>query len=454
MKKTVMLAGWILWAAFRLTGQTYVVRGTIEHAEKGQIYLAAYHGDRFRIIDSMLTVTGSFYFLFDESTDPGLYRVFFSDRAGGVRSDRRFFEFIYNRENVEVYVATSERGPLPYFDNTVENQVYKLFQDYELSYEAQVMATYGQLPEAGAVHRYDSIQLARQHFMDSLTALFPDLYVIRMMNAFRAPLIPGAMTHSQRIDTLKSCFFARAAIDDPLLLNAPVYTYKMVDYLSLFKVDTLTAEEQEDAFCLAVDGIMAHVSADVTVRSFVVDFLLEGFELLGMEKVQLYLADHYLDAACESGVAELVRSRMEGYRDMTTGSLAPDFVVRDWHGYAHQLSRLDFTYTLVVFWASTCEHCRHLLPELNSWYTEDRTIDLEVVAISLDTLEADFRKYSEELNPPWIHARDPLGWNGKIAADYYIYATPSLFLLDREQRIVARPSSFRQFLRVAKKLED
>jgi thiol-disulfide isomerase/thioredoxin len=470
----------ILSVAFGLWGQTYVVRGTIEHAEKGQVYLAAFRNDRFRIIDSMMTQTGSFYFLFDESSDPGLYRVVFSDRVDGVRSDQRFFEFIFNRENVEVYVASGDRGPIPYFDHTMENQVYRLFQDYELAYEAQVMLTYSQLPEPQAVFRYDSIQVARHQFMDSLTARYPDLYAIRMMNAFRSPLIPGKMSHAERIDTLKTCFFDQASLDDPLLLNAPVYTFKIIDYLSLYKVDTLSTQEQEEQFCLAVDGIMAHVSEEASLRSFVVDFLLSGFEMLDMETVQLYIADYYLDEACESDVAELVRSRMEGYKAMTIGSLAPDFVIRDMLGTNHQLSRLKHAYVLVIFWASTCEHCQEMLPKLHRWYVEDRTTgsedrivdpedrtkgsedrivdpedrttDLEVVAISLDTLESNFERYTEMLDPKWIHAIAPQGWNGKIAADYYIYATPSLFLLDGEQRILARPTSFRQFQRALKKL--
>lgn len=455
MKRIVIyLTAFIFFGTMELSGQTYVIRGTIENAERGQIYLAAYQDDRFSIVDSILTESGSFHFLFDETSDPGLYRVIFSDRVEGLRSDLRFFEFIFNGENVEVYVASGERGPLPYFDNTLENQVYKLFQDYELSYEAQVMITYGQLPESRAVSRYDSIQLARAQFLDSLTNLYPDLYATRMMNAFRAPLIPGAITHSQRIDTLKSCFFAHSAIDDPLLLKAPVYTYKIIDYLSLYKMDTLSMEEQEEQFCLAVDGIMASVSADSSLRSFVLSFLLEGFELLGMETVQIYIADHYLDDACESDVVELVQSRMEGYKAMAIGSFAPDFVIRDMFGKKHRLSHLDSPYVLLIFWASTCEHCQEMISELYDWYANENTLDLEVLAISIDTSEANFLRYTEELKPTWIHAHETLGWNGKIASDYHIYATPSLFLLDREKHIVARPTSYRQFLRVVKNLEN
>jgi hypothetical protein len=286
MNRTLLLIGMLVLGAFSLRGQSYIVRGTIANAEKGQVYLAAFHGDRYSLVDSIQTASGEFHFLFNPDTDPGLYRIIFSGR---------FIEFIFNWENVEVFVANGEMGPVPYFDNTVENQVYSEFMEYELNYEARVLIAYGLLPDPDAIVSYNYIQQERNRFMDSLTFLYPDLYAIRMMNAFRSPVIPGAKTHAQRMDTLKSCFFDHAAIDDPGLLNAPVYTYKMIDYLSLFKVDTLSVDQQETQFCMAVDGIMTHVSDDPPLRSFVMDFLLEGFELLGMEKVQVHIAENYLE---------------------------------------------------------------------------------------------------------------------------------------------------------------
>ncbi len=45
----------------------------------------------------------------------------------------------------------------------------------------------------------------------------------------------------------------------------------------------------------AVDRIMVNTSPVPELRSFVVEFLIEGFELLGLEQVQLHLADNYLE---------------------------------------------------------------------------------------------------------------------------------------------------------------
>ncbi len=460
MRRATLLILFALSGMLLLNGQSYVVQGTIENAEEGRIYLASYYADRFNIVDSMESASGFFYFLFTGDEPPGIYRIIFSDRINGILTENRFVEFIYNRENIEIAVDIRNGTPVPRFSNTAENVVYSAFMDFELEYESALTSVYQDLYPADSSEQcinaallYDTLQVRRTRFMDSLSTLYPDLYAVRIMNAFRAPFTPGSLSHRERIDTLKVRFFDRARIDDPLLLYAPVYSFKIVDYLSLYKVDTFTMEEQEHAFIEAADRIMEHVSPDPELSGFVVSFMLEGFELLGMEQVQLHLAEHYLAESCESDVAELVRLRVEGYERMTPGKLAPDFVIRDLEGRSHQLSRMEHPYVAVLFWSSSCEHCREMLTELNRWYRQDNYLGIEVVAISIDTSALEFERYVESLNPGWVTTRDPLGWAGKLAGDYYVYATPALFLIDYDRVIVARPGNFRQFLRAVRKLE-
>jgi peroxiredoxin len=460
MKRVAFIFGFLLGTLPLLHGQSWLIQGNIENAEEGPVLLASFYGDRFRVIDSIDTNSGFFYFMLSEDIPPGIFRIIYADRVDSIRNQNRFIEFIYNRENIEIFVASTERGPVPYFENSLENQVYSGFMVFELGYEAQLMSVYKELyPHKGgmndeAVLRYNAIQGERESYMDSITLLHPDLYAVRIMNAFRAPIIPGEMSHLQRIDTLKECFFDHAPIDDPTLLHAPVYTFKLIDYLSLYKADTLTKNQMEEEFIKAVDRIMVNVSREGQLRVFVVEFLLEGFELLSMEQVQMHLADYYLDEACESDIVELVLSRMEGYKLMSPGKQAPDFVIRDVKGKNYQLSGLGHSYVLVLFWSSTCDACRELLPELHNWYLSENSYDLEVVAISIDTSVANFEYIYKQLNPSWISSHDPLGWYGKISSDYHVYATPTLFLLDRERTILARPSGFRQFVRTVRRLED
>ena len=454
------ILGFLIMIPDRLTAQPYIIQGSIEHSGQGMIYLASFYGDRFRIADSIETSTGSFLFLLSDEFPPGVCRLIFSDEYGGIRSENRFVEFIYNREDISMGISINENGPIPVFENSTENRVYFEFMTFQLEYEEMLTRVYNQLFPArpggdrydSTVKRYEELQHGRNSFMDSLTLLYPGLYATRIMNAFRAPVVRGSMTHPERIDTLKLHFFDVASIDDPDLLYAPVYTYRIVDYLSLYSVDTFSMEHQEAKFVEAVDQIMMNVSPLPELRSFVVEFMLEGFELLGMEQVLIHLADQYLDESCESEVAELVRTRMEGYKKMAAGATAPDFTVRDTDGKSRILSEIPNPYTLVVFWTSTCGHCRELIPELKQWYMEENTIDMEVVAISIDSSTALFEQYIAQEPMPWITVHDPAGWQGRVASLYQIYATPTLFLVNRERTILARPASFRQLQKTLKKL--
>jgi len=455
-------AGLLLLLSVSLVrGQPYVVKGTLAHADKGKIYLAAFYGDRFSVVDSMETETGSFYFMLTEQHKPGVYRIIFNDLYEGIRSENLFIEFIFNREDVDIFTGDGEGGLVPYFAGSVENTVYHEFADYEIRYEERILELYRTLdpPEPfnplyeASVQEYEALQRERTRFIDSMAAVYPGLYVTRIMNAFRSPFLPGHMSHRERIDTLKTCFFNHAAIEDPLLLHAPVYSFKLLDYLSLWRNDTLSGEQQQEAFTEAVDRVMVNVSPDPALRSFVVEYLLEGFEMLGMERVQVHLADHYLDETCESDIAEMVRERMEGYRNMAEGKTAPDFVIRDVRGENHQLSLMEHPFVVVMFWSTTCEHCRDLLPRLHEWYLEENHIGLEFVTISIDTSHAQFEAYIRSLEPRWITAHEPLGWEGTVPGMYHIYATPSIFLLDRNRVILAKPVTYRQFLRAVRNPE-
>lgn len=375
-----------------------------------------------------------------------MYRIIYPEVREGIRMENRFVDLIFNRESFQVDIASGESGPEPGFGGSLENEVYLEFVTFQLAYEAS-------LPEAYSVpEKYESLQLHRRRFMDSLTSLYPDLYAVKIMNAFRAPVVSSLASHPERIDTLRKSFFSHAAIDDPALLHAPVYTFRIIDYLSLFRNGNLDMEEQEALFIEAVDGIMANVGPEPELREFALNFLLEGFELLGMEQVQVHLIESYDLQSCNSEMAGLVESRIEGYKRMTVGSGAPDLVLRHDTGESLRLSEMESPLILLLFWASTCPHCREFMDQLGELYPEEHPKGLEVLAVSLDTSALAYEQYVTESNFPWITLHDPMSWKGKVASDYHLYATPSMFLLDSSLTILSRPGGYRQLIRALRKV--
>lgn len=67
---------------------------------------------------------------------------------------------------------------------------------------------------------------------------------------------------------------------------------------------------------------------------------------------------------------------------------------------------------------------------------------LEVVFISLDESEAEFIKFTQRF--PFISMCDFRKWDGKVVNDYYVFGTPTMFLLDSKREILLRPNSVKQ----------
>ncbi len=86
-----------------------------------------------------------------------------------------------------------------------------------------------------------------------------------------------------------------------------------------------------------------------------------------------------------------------------------------------------------------------MLPNLYQWYI-NRDIDIEVIAISVDSDIEAWKKFIEERGYSWINCNEPGKWDGKVTIEYNIYATPTMFLVDKDNKIISKPIDFNQFI--------
>ena len=75
-----------------------------------------------------------------------------------------------------------------------------------------------------------------------------------------------------------------------------------------------------------------------------------------------------------------------------------------------------------------------------------------IFSVSIDTSRFDWEENLLLNNYPWISVCNLQGWEGKVASDYNIYATPTMFLIDRNRKILGKPLTFREFRRDVEKL--
>jgi thiol-disulfide isomerase/thioredoxin len=269
---------------------------------------------------------------------------------------------------------------------------------------------------------------------------------------YRNPFLEGTQTEMERVTYMREHFFDHLDFTDSLLLNSNIYTKKIIDYLSLYRNPNLVQSEQEDLFIVAVDKILSVANQNRYVYGFILDYLIKGFEKFKFEKVLTHIADNWLGENCETENKSLLLKRIESYRKMAIGNIAPDILIEDLKGNMTALSEQDHEYTLVLFWASWCPHCKSMMPDLQKWYNEERTIDLEIIGISIDTSKTEWQNIVLGQQLPWVNWNEPEGWNGKAASEYNLYATPTMFILDRNRKILAKPVTFYEFTRDVEKL--
>ncbi|MDP2365424.1 MAG: TlpA disulfide reductase family protein, partial [Ignavibacteria bacterium] len=98
----------------------------------------------------------------------------------------------------------------------------------------------------------------------------------------------------------------------------------------------------------------------------------------------------------------------------------------------------------IIFYASWCPHCQTLLPQIYDYYKNQKEKKFEVLAISIDSSRTDWLNFVKTNNLNWINVSDLKGWAGQAVLDYYIYATPTMFLVDKNLKLIGIPKTLEE----------
>ena len=94
-------------------------------------------------------------------------------------------------------------------------------------------------------------------------------------------------------------------------------------------------------------------------------------------------------------------------------------------------------YLLIDFWASWCGPCRKAIPHLKEAYAKYKAQGFEILSVSIDRKETDWKKALNEEKMPWSQTCAPN--SGKdIMSTYQFSGIPHLVLLDKDGKIIER----------------
>ncbi len=219
---------------------------------------------------------------------------------------------------------------------------------------------------------------------------------------------------------------------------------RILNAYSLASEDSLMLKSLEDSL-LKLDPQMEAFNKEMGVLQY--QFIVENPDT--------YVSAHFLTSFRKRVSLEFEKKIYDGFREeikkskigryinndiykrslVAVGSPASDFLLQNINEKKFHLSDLKGKYVLIDFWASWCVPCRQAIPSLKSFYEEYHAKGFEIVTISIDRKDSDWKQALKEEQIPQFYN---ILFDNEIIKNYenVFLPIPSQILLDRKGIII------------------
>ena len=397
----------------------------------GKAALFSLSGENISFIDSIPEFNNNTFQFKLNNNHPGFYRLTFNNK--------KWVDFIYDNENVKIETDVDNISNDIKISESESNKIYydfiKLNKDYKTKTELLqlILARYPKDDNYFQTSREKLIRVQEEYlyFVNVTAGANPNSFIARYIKSSQLPVIGPEIEVDKQLAYLKTHALDNINFNDDELVYSDVFTNRTIEYLSYYRNPQLPLGLLEKEFESAIDSILSKAKVNDIVYKHIVEYLLDGFKKFGFDNVINYIVDNYVikDEIClDEKLSNTLERRINQNKYFKIGNVAPDFSLYDLSGSEIKLSKINSEKSLIIFYASWCPHCKILLPQIFELYKKQDVKNIEVVAISIDTLKSEWQNFVNINNLTWINVSDLNGWNGNAALDYYLYATPTMFL--------------------------
>ena len=446
MKLTLQLLFLLLFTSISFSQEIDI---TVNRLKSDKAIISSLSGEKIIQVDSVKSVEpGIFHFTMDANKyRRGFYRM--------TLDKNKWIDFIYDHEAItletdesnifdSMKVVTSESNRLYY-------QFVKLNRQYKTKSELlQFVAV--RYPKDDEYYKItlttlSSLQREYTNYINTTSQTKPTSFVARYIRSVQLPLMNAQLSNEKQLEFLKSHALDHVDFNDPGLMFSDAFANKAIEYLMYYRNPQLPKELLEKEFIIAVDTILNKARINPEVYQHLVEYLIDGFKKFGFDRPIDYIVENYVikdDICLDTKLEGVIKKRIDQAKNFKPGMVVPDILLPDATGNIISLNNITAPNILIVFYSSGCPHCQEMLPKVNALYTSQSEKKTEVVAVSLDTDKKEWLDFITKNSLKWINISDLKGWDSPASIDYNMYATPSMFLIDKDKKVVDKPKNIEE----------
>ena len=393
-------------------------------AKVGMAYLHETEGKNFFKIDSTKIVNGVADFGVDEY-ESGFYMTSINENENNIAA------FIINPDEAKVEIGFKSgrlESSLKSIDSH-ENKGWAAYYSMEKKFNNIITKYRKDRNKSNQKAKFDVLIKAKDDelhgYRNEMIAQYPGTFLAKVITY---------KTVRDRGDMGK--YWTDIDMTDESLVHTTVITDRVQEFMILF------SGAKESGFINCVDIIKSYAEVNPRILEFSLYTMLDGFYKSNKENVCLYIYDNYIvDEDCGAELSDTMKSRAEKVMSLREGKVPPNIVVASSNGKNVDLHNiaLQNEYTLLMFWSSWCHKCEQEIPVLKKTYEKYHSKGFEVLGISMDLKKSDWLGAIEANGVSWPNGCEFQQWFSQSARDYKVTKTPTLFLLDKNKKIVLKP---------------
>lgn len=471
MKKVLLILS--LSLAYMAPAQTgYNIKIVFKPFKNQYIYLGHYFGKTYPIIDSArLNEKSEATFKGNKPLPGGIYLVGYPNKSG-------FFEILVDRQQhftVLADTATLAKGAK--FERSTDNDMFVRYQQFmgnkgkEISaLQQKIKATSNKTDSAKLTGDLVKLDKTVTDYREDLIKKNPGTILTALLMCMREPQLTGKLKNpANKEDSVaaytfyKNHFWDGMSFWDGRLAYTPFFEDKLDKYFNQLVVP------QPDSVIKEIDGMLSYASINEEMNRFLLVKFINRYlnqKYMWEDAVYVHLFEKYFANKNYSWLNDkgrkLITDRAYSLMANIMGTPAADIELPDSTGNLVSLYSRPAEFTVVAFWDPTCGHCKEVLPKLDSFYVakwKAEGVKLFAVAKETDGTKKDWDNFINNNHlQEWTHvyyskaddkARTDAGIPG-YSQLYDVQTFPTLYLLDKDKRIIAKKLAYDQIEEVLK----